>query len=37
MWHRIIRQMVQELWNRIDSFPARWAARDNNAFPARCD
>ena len=36
-WHHIVGQMVQELTHSVDSFPARRAARYNNAFSALRD
>ena len=36
-WHHVVRQMIQKLGHRIDSFPARGTASDNNALSALRD
>jgi len=36
-WHRIVRQVIQKLADRVDSLLAGWTASDNNAAPALCD
>jgi len=36
-WNGVLRQMIPKLRHRIDSFPARWTASDNNTLTALRD